>query len=738
MTSENPIGNPRPGGVLDPQPAGTLRFDQTSQVPVTDRPSMRFVCDSCRAQYMISDDKVGPKGVKVRCKKCGYVILVKKAQAAAPAPAPAPAPASTVPQMAALGDAGDNTATQVMENPLGNLPPLAPTNFDPDITNPSTGMRPMLDGLSNGRPTNPVLAAVPDDEISNVFDQVLNSAQHKIPDDAALNGSSGEQALGDGQDDRMSTRVLDADLVKRLADESVGGEGKNGTAKNGESAGAHDWFVAVDDKQVGPLNVDKIKGMWDRGEIGPDSLCWRAGFSDWTALSEVQELASMLAPKPAKPVIVAPAAMGVPAVVTVPVESAFSAGGVTRTVRSEVAVMAAPAAEGEATGWKPSAASALQSLVKEEIDALTKPKSRGGGAVAAAVDSMTVEDKAPKPQLGGLLDSVPDPTPPRANGRPNIPAGAEVMNPMVAQYAPPPYQAAYPPYRPGEESAKRMWIIFGSVGGALVLALAVLVTILVVGKGNPPPPPPVIAQLPPQPLPQPVRAVAPPAPAVAPPTAVAPAPVPGTPPPAVVAPVTPPPAAMPPPLTGQRTRDRSSESHSSSSHNNTQSSRSSESKSTAAADDSSTKERPAPKEASDDDFEKTFGGGGKKAKDSGGSDASSPKKKGGGDVYIPPAPGSGGDVPDQLGQGDIMQTVVSHKPEIVDCVKKQKAKDSDSSGTLVMRWVIQPNGHTSNVTPVTDEFKSSYLASCMGGLIKGWQFPKHKQPQDPISFPFKF
>ena len=39
---------------------------------------MRFVCESCRAQYMINDEKVGPKGVKVRCRKCGYVILVKR------------------------------------------------------------------------------------------------------------------------------------------------------------------------------------------------------------------------------------------------------------------------------------------------------------------------------------------------------------------------------------------------------------------------------------------------------------------------------------------------------------------------------------------------------------------------------------------------------------------------------------------------------------------------------------
>src|SRR5437870_12293978 len=46
---------------------------------------MRFVCDSCRAQYMISDDKVGAKGVKVRCKKCGYLIVVRPAGEAAPA-----------------------------------------------------------------------------------------------------------------------------------------------------------------------------------------------------------------------------------------------------------------------------------------------------------------------------------------------------------------------------------------------------------------------------------------------------------------------------------------------------------------------------------------------------------------------------------------------------------------------------------------------------------------------------
>jgi len=41
---------------------------------------MRFACDGCDAKYMISDDKVGPGGVKVRCKKCGHVILVRRSE----------------------------------------------------------------------------------------------------------------------------------------------------------------------------------------------------------------------------------------------------------------------------------------------------------------------------------------------------------------------------------------------------------------------------------------------------------------------------------------------------------------------------------------------------------------------------------------------------------------------------------------------------------------------------------
>lgn len=47
---------------------------------------MKFSCDQCQAQYMIADEKVGSKGVKVRCKKCSHIISVTKDSAIAETP----------------------------------------------------------------------------------------------------------------------------------------------------------------------------------------------------------------------------------------------------------------------------------------------------------------------------------------------------------------------------------------------------------------------------------------------------------------------------------------------------------------------------------------------------------------------------------------------------------------------------------------------------------------------------
>src|SRR3954451_5662490 len=37
---------------------------------------MKFLCPSCKAKYQIADEKVAGRSVRMKCRKCGYVIQV--------------------------------------------------------------------------------------------------------------------------------------------------------------------------------------------------------------------------------------------------------------------------------------------------------------------------------------------------------------------------------------------------------------------------------------------------------------------------------------------------------------------------------------------------------------------------------------------------------------------------------------------------------------------------------------
>ena len=99
---------------------------------------------------------------------------------------------------------------------------------------------------------------------------------------------------------------------------------------------------------------------------------------------------------------------------------------------------------------------------------------------------------------------------------------------------------------------------------------------------------------------------------------------------------------------------------------------------------------------------------------------------------------AGGTIQESLGQADIMEVVKGNISAIKKCVDEQKTKEPGTSGKLVMKWTILTSGKSTKVEVVSEEFKSTYLAGCVGGLIKTWQFPKHKTQGEPVVFPFKF
>jgi predicted Zn finger-like uncharacterized protein len=336
---------------------------------------MKFTCDQCQAQYMISDDKVGPKGVKVRCKKCGNIITVKHVDGAEPQ---------------AAGD-------------TGAAAPAPAGGFD--------------DAFSGG----------------------------------------GASAGDDDSYERAPTKVFTTADLQRVRDEQLraapaapaqaasGGLAATATAAAPEAASEEkvEWYVAINDDQVGPIGRADLQARWDKGEVRRDTLAWKQGLADWQAVQAIDELGWLTQ----RPQAVAAAT------------ASASAAKSNEVAKSEPAKAAEP--EKPAVTWRPSGASALAALAKEAVE---EPKK---------------EAPAPSP-LGDFTPHAPtDPF----GGIPSFNQGPSTMWSM--------------PQAPRKSGGGTKWII-----AALVLVIVAVGGVALYALGYiGPRPPPVIVQQPVQPPP---------------------------------------------------------------------------------------------------------------------------------------------------------------------------------------------------------------------------------------------
>ena len=238
---------------------------------------MRFTCDSCGAQYMISDEKVGPNGVKVRCKKCSHVILVRHAPVA-PEPEAAGGPGAAASGAGAAGwpgaeGAGGLAAPQAGEAraPTGGAgaawpPPEGGGAEDSQASGAgAAGGTPGLGADASGAGEGlapPAGRDELDDELGQAFDKVMGG-----PEAAPSGLSAGATAAAAGLDAPQEPHV---------------GPAASETAAPAPLAA--EWYVAIDEQQVGPMPPEELKARWEAGVVGPDSLVWCAGMADWGAL----------------------------------------------------------------------------------------------------------------------------------------------------------------------------------------------------------------------------------------------------------------------------------------------------------------------------------------------------------------------------------------------------------------------------------------------------------------------
>ncbi|MCP3098318.1 AgmX/PglI C-terminal domain-containing protein [Myxococcus sp. K15C18031901] len=105
-------------------------------------------------------------------------------------------------------------------------------------------------------------------------------------------------------------------------------------------------------------------------------------------------------------------------------------------------------------------------------------------------------------------------------------------------------------------------------------------------------------------------------------------------------------------------------------------------------------------------------------------------------VYVPPAlDGKASLTPD-----DVRQVVVAHQPAITACIRRH-AQDTkgEEGGRFTVRWSVLPSGETTDVAMDTASLRSTPLAGCIEGVVRGWKFPEHHvRMSEPIRFPFVF
>lgn len=379
---------------------------------------MKFTCDQCQAQYMIADEKVGPKGVKVRCKKCSNIITVKRDDSSA------------------ADNSGAAAETKAPEAAA---------------TAPAAG--------------------------GGSFDDMFGNAPAE-----------------DESYERQPTKVFTSQDLQKVREEQMRAQGGAAPVASPEPAAASvggmteqpEWYVAINDEQVGPITMSDLETRWDAGQVQPDSLAWRNGLADWQPITAISELSRLIS----RPQASAPRAA------TTPSYGSEPQAAPTQTEKP---------AEKPAVTWRPSGASALADLVKDAVVEQKKP------------------EVAPAPTFGtGEPAAVADPFASLPSFSPGNQGSPQTMWQMPSQMAP----------RPQESGGNKTVIILLSVVIVAILGVGGLFAAGVIGRPPPPPPQPSLAvAIPP---PQPTAPVAVPQPsapaqASAPVAASAPAPAPSAP-----------------------------------------------------------------------------------------------------------------------------------------------------------------------------------------------------------------
>jgi predicted Zn finger-like uncharacterized protein len=300
---------------------------------------MKFLCPSCKAKYQIADEKVAGRSVRMKCRKCGFMIQVSSAMAAPsgldsdppealsslpPAPAPAvaapsaataqpgsspvaslsakgapaksapkAAPSPAAPAVGTLGAAAAKAGAPKAAIPAPRPPPGKPSGALPRPAAPpprASAPKPAGTSLVGGKAaaaTASAVAAAPAPAAAPAAKVVAPAAAPEI-----------KELPRDFEGDDEVTRMADAGALAGAFTQAFGGGGapaaQPAEADAPISMPGDEWFVGINGVPVGPIRLSELRSKAASGAVTKESLVWRDGFEDWRPLKTYPELLAIV------------------------------------------------------------------------------------------------------------------------------------------------------------------------------------------------------------------------------------------------------------------------------------------------------------------------------------------------------------------------------------------------------------------------------------------------------------
>ena len=61
------------------------------------------------------------------------------------------------------------------------------------------------------------------------------------------------------------------------------------------------WYYCRNGQQTGPVDLDELRGLIERGELDDSTFVWQVGMSEWVKLRRHPQLAALVSIPPALP-----------------------------------------------------------------------------------------------------------------------------------------------------------------------------------------------------------------------------------------------------------------------------------------------------------------------------------------------------------------------------------------------------------------------------------------------------